>query len=106
MGNTGVCIVAQFSVADPRGTASPPPFLDFCSFFSIKRVQNLSQNAGNVHFRDSNFQHFLGVGMPPDPPRKLTPSALVGVPPFKNPESGPGFLCSTLVSEILFEVLC
>ena len=27
---------------------------------SFKRAQNLSQNAGNGHFRDSNFQKFLG----------------------------------------------
>ena len=33
----------------------------------IKRVRNLSQNAGNGHFRGSNFQTFLG-GMPPEPP--------------------------------------
>ena len=46
-----------------------PPFLDIflqkrnlLAKISIKRVRNLSQNAGNVHFRDSNFQKFLGGG--------------------------------------------
>ena len=34
----------------------------------------MSQNAGNGHFRDSNFQNFMGEHAP-DPPRKLTPSA-------------------------------
>ena len=65
----------------------PPPLPTFLNFFflqkrillakvSIKRVRNLSQNAGNGHFRDSNFQKFLG-----DPPKKLAPSVLVGPPP-------------------------
>ena len=37
---------------------------------SIKQVGNLFQNAGNGHFRDSNFQKYLGDGgggMHPDP---------------------------------------
>ena len=68
----------------------PPPFLEF--FFyksevekqktSIKWVRNLSQNAGNGHFRDSNVQKFLGVHAQ-NPPRKLAPSVLIGAPlPF------------------------
>ena len=47
----------------------------FTSKINIKRVRNLSENVGNGHFRDSNFQTFLG-GMPPDPP-------------FENPGSAP-----------------
>ena len=71
----------------PGGLCPPPPPPHFFEFFflqkrillakvSIKRVRNLSQNAGNGHFRDSNFQNFLG-----DPPKKLAPSVLVGSPP-------------------------
>ena len=58
-----------------------PPFLGRSR---VKRVRNLFQNAGNGHFRDSNFQKFLG-GIPQTPqkaraigrrccplPRKLT----------------------------------
>ena len=41
-----------------RGCVPPPPFLEVS--ISIKRVRNLSQNAGNGHFRDSNFQKFQG----------------------------------------------
>ena len=47
-----------------------PPFLYYYYFFyknevyeqksSIKQVQNLSENDGNGHFRDSNFQKFPG----------------------------------------------
>ena len=48
---------------------------------SIKQVRNLSQNAGNSHFRDSNFQTFL-EGMPPNIPTNLAPSALVGASPL------------------------
>ena len=50
------------------------------SVSASRRVSDLpftTPNAGNGHFRDSNFQKFL-VGMP----RKLTPSALVGAPPL------------------------
>ena len=56
------------AVADPSGGPGGPvpPFLEFFFFFflqkrsllaktSIKRVRNLSQNAGNGHFRDPNF---------------------------------------------------
>ena len=39
----------------------------------------LFPNAGNCHFRDSNFQNCLG-DMPSDPPRKPAPLVL-GVPP-------------------------
>ena len=72
------------SVADPRGWEGlgdlcppPPPLFGIFFFFyksevylakiSIKWVQNLSQNAGNGHFRDSKFQNFLGGGMPKTP---------------------------------------
>ena len=52
---------------------------------SIKQARNLSQNARNGHFRDSNFQNFLGGGgMPLDPPRNLASSALVGAPLSKS----------------------
>ena len=34
---------------------------------SIKRVRNLSQNAGNGHFSDSNFKTFLGEHAPRPP---------------------------------------
>ena len=47
---------------------------------SIKRVRNLSQNAGNGHFRDAHFQKFLGEHAP-RPPRKFAPSARVVPPP-------------------------
>ena len=62
------------SVADPRGAwgACAPPFLEFLLFFykqkiTIKRVRNLSQNTGNGHFRDSNFQKFLAEHCPQTP---------------------------------------
>ena len=48
---------------------------------SIKRVRNLSQNDGNGHFRDSNFQKFLG-GLPPDPPRKCASFGARSAPLF------------------------
>ena len=48
--------VPYFSVEDPRG-----------AWGARNLSQNLSQIAGNGHFRDSNFQTFLG-GMPPDAP--------------------------------------
>ena len=50
----------------------------------LKRVRNLSQNAGNDHFRVSNFPTFSGGECPQTHPRKLAHSALV-VPP--NPFS-------------------
>ena len=69
------------------GACAPSPFFGF--FFtkqsllakiSIKQVRNLSENARNGHFRDSNFQEFLG-GTPPDPPRKFILRHSL-VPPF------------------------
>ena len=67
-----------YSVADPRegarGTCAPPPFgfffftkTKFTSKISTKQAQNLSQNAGNGHFRDSNFQKFLWEHAPRPP---------------------------------------
>ena len=57
-------------VADPRGEGLggfPPLFKIFFyknavnkQKFSIELVQNLSKSAENSHFRDSNFQNFLG----------------------------------------------
>ena len=54
----------------PVPTTPPPTPLDEFFFFcksrdyekktSVKKVRNLSQNAGNGQFRDSNFQRFLG----------------------------------------------
>ena len=51
-----------------------PPFWDyfftkakFTNKISTKRAQNLSQNAGNGHFRDSNFQKILGESAPRPP---------------------------------------
>ena len=41
----------------------------------------VSKNAGNGHFRDSNFKKFLGEHAP-KPPRKLAPSTLVDAPIF------------------------
>ena len=57
------------------------------SKISIKRVRNLSQNAGNGHFRDSNFQNFYG-------PRPIWKACAFGArwcppPPFQNPGSAP-----------------
>ena len=67
------------------GSCPPPPVWSLFLFFyksevyeqkhNIKRVRNLSQNAGNGHFRDSNSQKFMGEHA--DPPRKLVPSALM-----------------------------
>ena len=37
---------------------------------SIKRIRNLSQNSGNGHFGDSNFQNFL-ESMSPDSLKSL-----------------------------------
>ena len=48
---------------------------------SIKRVRNLSQNAENGHFRDSNFQNFWG-GHPIRPPlESLRLRCLLVAPP-------------------------
>ena len=56
------------------GGVWPPPILDFflqkrslLAKTSTKRAQNLSQNAGNGHFRDSNFQKVLGEHAPRPP---------------------------------------
>ena len=54
----------------------PPPFLVFFLItknevyeqkVSVKRVLNLSQNAGYGHFRNSNFQKFVGEHAPRPP---------------------------------------
>ena len=71
------------SVMDPRGGGGAggtvhPPLLKFfvfkrTKFMSKKLVlnkyfnKNLSQNAGYGHFRDSNFQTFLGEHAPRPP---------------------------------------
>ena len=104
-------------MADPRGERGwgpklpPPSFWIFFFFFlqkqvyeqkvicSIKRVQNLSQNAGNGHFRDSHFQNFLGEHAP-RLPRKLAPSALV-VPPPPLKVLDPLEISHTLLAAIL-----
>ena len=90
-------------VADSRGEGgwgiySPPhPFLDSFFFFffyknevydqkiSIERIRNLSQNSGNGHFIDSNFQKFLGKHAP-DPIKR---SHLLPLP-FESPRFSPG----------------
>ena len=79
---------------DPGGAWGPvPPFLDlfftkakFTSKISTKRIQNLSQNAVNGHFRDSNFQKFLGEHAP-RPPYKAHAFGTCWCPPFANPGS-------------------
>ena len=62
---------AQWRTQGGRGPDRPvPPVLNFyflqkrslLAKISIKRVRNLSQNAGNGHFKDSNFSKFLGGG--------------------------------------------
>ena len=56
------------------GDLCPPPFFfffftktKFTSKISTKQAQNLSQNAGNGHFRDSNFQKFMWEHAPRPP---------------------------------------
>ena len=89
-----------YSVADPRegawGTcAPPPPLLDF---FFLQKRSLLAKLVLNKHkiclkmlemaiLETQIFKNFCG-SMPPDPPRKLAPSALVAAlppPPFANP---------------------
>ena len=89
------------TVADPGGLGGLclPPFLDFFlqkrslpAKISTKRVRNLSQNAGNGYFRDSNLQNFLGGGGGGMPPHPLESSRLRRslVPhPLENPGSAP-----------------
>ena len=76
------------------GSLCPPPSWDFFFFYqsvvyeqeiSIKRVRNLSQNAGNGILKTQIFRGNIS----PEPPRKLAPSLLVGAPPFKSPGSAP-----------------
>ena len=95
-------------MADPRGEGywgpvPPPLFLDFFLFFfyknevygqkviyCIKQVLNLSQNAGNGHFRDSHFQKFLGacpqipLVVPPPPLKVLHPLEISHAQQFFN----------------------
>ena len=83
----------QWLIQGGRGLgACACPFFGFFFFFFtktkftskklyivlIKQVRNLSQNAGNGHFRDSHIQseNFWGC-MPPDFSRKLALSALL-----------------------------
>ena len=93
-------------MADPKGKGGwgpvrpppPPLLLDFFFFFfffffyknevyeqkvlcSIKRVGNLSQNAGNGHSRDSNFQK---LALPPPPLKVLVPLEISHVQQFFN----------------------
>ena len=54
---------------------------------NIKRVRNLSQNAGKGHFRDSHFQKFWGEHAP-SPPRKLAlPPPLKVMDPLEIPHA-------------------
>ena len=56
--------------------------------YSIKQVRNLSQNAGNDNYRDSNLQKCIGEHAPTSP-RRLAPSALVLPLPFESRGSAP-----------------
>ena len=95
------------SVADPSGGGgggwgAVTPLLEF--FFnkskvyeqkiSIKWVRKLSQIAGSGHFRDSNFQKFLGEHAPRHPTRKLL---LVMPPPLCVSRSHPCCIRSYLL---------
>ena len=84
------------------GGPVPPPPPSFFFFYKnkvyeqkngIKRVRNLSQTAGNGHFKTQIFKHFWG-SIFPGPPRKLAPSALVVAPPppslYESLGSAPG----------------
>ena len=85
---------AQWRTQGGRGPDRPvPPVLNFyflqkrslLAKISIKRVRNLSQNAGNGHFKDSNFSKFLGGGMPLVPPLlKILDPPLKSYPHFLN----------------------
>ena len=82
------------------GEGYAPPFFGFFFYknitYYINRVQNLTQNAGNGHFRDSDFQKFLGEHALPDPAnhsRNPVPSALVVYPsPHLKPLDPPLFI--------------
>ena len=83
-------------MADPGGERGwgaydRPLFVVFFFYNSEDYQQNISieqvRNAGNAHFRDSNFQQFL-EDIASVTPTKLTPLALV-VPPPKSPGSAP-----------------
>ena len=94
-------------MADPRGSwgaSSPPPSpsSDYFSFYKSKvYLQKLVLNEYEICLKmlemaileTQIFKIFWGGGMPPDPPRKLAPLALVGAPPppppFENLESAP-----------------
>ena len=73
----------------PWGACAPLPSWDFFFFYqsvvyeqeiSIKRVRNLSQNAGNGILKTQIFRGNIS----PEPP-----SLLVGAPPFESPGSAP-----------------
>ena len=89
--------IKQWLIREGGGWVPVPPPPPLCSFFffyknevykpkiSIKRVRNLSQIAGNGHFRDSNFRIFLGEHALRSP-RKLSlvmPPPKVLAPPLK-----------------------
>ena len=98
----GVKFSKFFLVADPsRGEAPPPCFFGLNEVYeqrnSIRRVQDLSQNAGNSQFGDLNFQKFVGEHAS----KPLVPSALIVIPPFESPGSAPGparnFTCPAIL---------
>ena len=60
---------------------------------SIKRVRNLSQNAGNGHFRNSNFQNLLGDHAPRPPLEHLCLWHSLFPTPFESPGSTPAQVC-------------
>ena len=79
----GVKFSKFFLVADPsRGEAPPPCFFGLNEVYeqknSIRRVQALSQNAGNSQFGDLNFQKFVGEHAP----KPLVPFGAHCNPPF------------------------
>ena len=103
----------------------PPPPFGFFFFYkskiyeqkiSIRWVRNLSQNAGNGHFRDTNFQKFLGGACPQTPlensrfwhswcappPLKVLDLSLFNVSHFYNCRFEWTCLPPTILKETLF----